>query len=103
MFQELPINEIIDSIENNKGVAGRFEIVNAGQDFTVIVDYAHTPDSLENVLKTIQQFATKRIFVIVGCGGDRDRTKRPMMAKIACQLCVLTLFLLQITQEVKIH
>jgi UDP-N-acetylmuramoyl-L-alanyl-D-glutamate--2,6-diaminopimelate ligase len=75
---------IIHSIESLKGVAGRFELVNAGQDFTVIVDYAHTPDSLENVLKTIQHFAKKRIFVIVGCGGDRDRTKRPLMAQIAC-------------------
>ncbi|MFL6517095.1 MAG: UDP-N-acetylmuramoyl-L-alanyl-D-glutamate--2,6-diaminopimelate ligase, partial [Bacillus sp. (in: firmicutes)] len=70
------INEIIKSIESVEGVSGRFELVNAGQDFTVIVDYAHTPDSLENVLKTVQHFAKKRIFVIVGCGGDRDRTKR---------------------------
>ncbi|MBT2697731.1 UDP-N-acetylmuramoyl-L-alanyl-D-glutamate--2,6-diaminopimelate ligase [Bacillus sp. ISL-40] len=80
------INEIIKSIESVEGVSGRFELVNAGQDFTVIVDYAHTPDSLENVLKTVQHFAKKRIFVIVGCGGDRDRTKRPLMAQIACQL-----------------
>lgn len=81
----IPINEIIQSIEGIAGVAGRFELVNAGQDFTVIVDYAHTPDSLENVLKTIQHFAKKRVFVLVGCGGDRDRTKRPLMAQIACQ------------------
>ncbi len=78
------INEIIHSIESVEGVPGRFELVNAGQDFTVIVDYAHTPDSLENVLKTIQHFAEKKVFVIVGCGGDRDRTKRPLMAQIAC-------------------
>lgn len=45
----------------------------------------HTPDSLENVLKTIQQFAQKRVFCVIGCGGDRDRTKRPLMAKIACE------------------
>ncbi|WP_066066518.1 UDP-N-acetylmuramoyl-L-alanyl-D-glutamate--2,6-diaminopimelate ligase [Neobacillus soli] len=81
----IAINEIIQSIENVQGVAGRFELVNAGQDFTVIVDYAHTPDSLENVLKTIQHFAKKKVFVIVGCGGDRDRSKRPLMAQIACQ------------------
>ncbi len=81
----LDINEIIQSIESVEGVSGRFELVNAGQDFTVIVDYAHTPDSLENVLKTVQHFARKRVFVIVGCGGDRDRTKRPLMAQIACQ------------------
>jgi len=82
----LEMEQIIHSIESVEGVAGRFELVNAGQDFTVIVDYAHTPDSLENVLKTIQHFAEKKVFVIVGCGGDRDRTKRPLMAQIACQL-----------------
>jgi UDP-N-acetylmuramoyl-L-alanyl-D-glutamate--2,6-diaminopimelate ligase len=80
----IPIKNIIRSIESVKGVAGRFELIDAGQDFSVIVDYAHTPDSLENVLKTIQQFAKKKIFVLIGCGGDRDRTKRPLMAQIAC-------------------
>lgn len=81
----IPIEQIIHSIESVKGVAGRFELVNGGQDFPIIVDYSHTPDSLENVLKTIKHFAEKRIFVIVGCGGDRDKTKRPIMAQIACQ------------------
>ncbi|MCM3114033.1 UDP-N-acetylmuramoyl-L-alanyl-D-glutamate--2,6-diaminopimelate ligase [Neobacillus sp. MER 74] len=81
----IDIKAVIQSIEGVKGVSGRFELVNAGQDFTVIVDYAHTPDSLENVLKTVQHFAKKKVFVIVGCGGDRDRTKRPLMAQIACQ------------------
>ncbi|MEH7305950.1 UDP-N-acetylmuramoyl-L-alanyl-D-glutamate--2,6-diaminopimelate ligase [Neobacillus drentensis] len=81
----ISIEAVIQSIEDVKGVSGRFELVNAGQDFTVIVDYAHTPDSLENVLKTVQHFAKKKVFVIVGCGGDRDRTKRPLMAKIACE------------------
>jgi UDP-N-acetylmuramoyl-L-alanyl-D-glutamate--2,6-diaminopimelate ligase len=88
----IPIEQIIGSIENVKGVAGRVELVNAGQNFTVIVDYAHTPDSLENVLKTIQQFAKRKIFVVVGCGGDRDRTKRPIMAKIACQFATDPIF-----------
>lgn len=88
----IAIDQIIDSIENVKGVAGRVELVNAGQNFTVIVDYAHTPDSLENVLKTIQQFAKRKIYVVVGCGGDRDRTKRPLMAKIACQFATDPIF-----------
>ncbi|WP_282033513.1 UDP-N-acetylmuramoyl-L-alanyl-D-glutamate--2,6-diaminopimelate ligase [Metabacillus indicus] len=66
-----------------EGVRGRFEVVDGGQDFSVIVDYAHTPDSLENVLKTVKQFAAGKTFVIVGCGGDRDRTKRAIMAQIA--------------------
>lgn len=88
----IPMNDIIHSLESMEGVAGRFEMVNAGQDYTVIVDYAHTPDSLENVLKTIQQFAQKRIFVVVGCGGDRDRTKRPLMAQIACRYATDPIF-----------
>lgn len=88
----IPVQNCIDSIENIEGVAGRFELVNAGQDFTVIVDYSHTPDSLENVLKTIQQFAKKKIFVLVGCGGDRDRKKRPLMAQIACKYATDPIF-----------
>lgn len=82
---EIPIDQAIASIEKVKGVAGRFELVDAGQNFTVIVDYAHTPDSLENVLKTVKQFAKGKVSVVVGCGGDRDRTKRPLMAQIACE------------------
>ncbi|WP_042456173.1 UDP-N-acetylmuramoyl-L-alanyl-D-glutamate--2,6-diaminopimelate ligase [Neobacillus dielmonensis] len=88
----ISIEEIIMSLEGLEGVAGRFELIQAGQDFTVIVDYAHTPDSLENVLNTIKQFAKKRIFVVVGCGGDRDRTKRPLMAQIACSLATDPIF-----------
>ncbi|WP_338781807.1 UDP-N-acetylmuramoyl-L-alanyl-D-glutamate--2,6-diaminopimelate ligase [Metabacillus sp. FJAT-52054] len=71
------------ALEKADGVRGRFELVDAGQPFTVIVDYAHTPDSLENVLTTIQQFSSGRTFVVVGCGGERDKTKRPIMAQIA--------------------
>ena len=82
----VPLNHIIASLEEVEGVSGRFEAVNAGQDFSVIVDYSHTPDSLENALNTVRQLAKKRIFVVVGCGGDRDKSKRPLMAKIACTL-----------------
>jgi len=88
----VPLDEIISSVESVKGVSGRFEVVDAGQDFSVIIDYAHTPDSLENVLKTVQQFAQKRVFCVVGCGGDRDRTKRPLMAKIACDYATDAIF-----------
>jgi UDP-N-acetylmuramoyl-L-alanyl-D-glutamate--2,6-diaminopimelate ligase len=80
----LSLDSILSTLETIKGVAGRFELVDEGQDFSVIVDYSHTPDSLENALSTIKQFAQKRVFVVVGCGGDRDRTKRPLMANIAC-------------------
>ena len=67
-------------------VPGRFEPVVAGQDFSVIVDYAHTPDSLENVLQTARSLTKGRVICVVGAGGDRDRTKRPLMGEVAAQL-----------------
>ncbi|MBN6887061.1 UDP-N-acetylmuramoyl-L-alanyl-D-glutamate--2,6-diaminopimelate ligase [Cytobacillus horneckiae] len=88
----IPMESIIHSVEEVKGVSGRFETVDAGQDFSVIVDYSHTPDSLENALKTVKQIAGQRIFTVVGCGGDRDRSKRPIMAKIACEYSTDAIF-----------
>jgi UDP-N-acetylmuramoyl-L-alanyl-D-glutamate--2,6-diaminopimelate ligase len=82
----IPVSVMIDSIKGIEGVPGRFELVYGGQDFAVIVDYAHTPDSLENAVKTVKEFAKGKVFTIVGCGGDRDKTKRPIMANIATQL-----------------
>jgi UDP-N-acetylmuramoyl-L-alanyl-D-glutamate--2,6-diaminopimelate ligase len=78
-----PLETIKGSLEAVPGVAGRFEKVDEGQSFTVLVDYAHTPDSLQNVLTTIRQFARGSVYCVVGCGGDRDRGKRPQMARIA--------------------
>jgi len=74
---------IKNALEKFQSVPGRFELVNAGQSFSVIVDYAHTPDGLENILQTAQKIAKERIIVVFGCGGDRDRTKRPIMGKLA--------------------
>lgn len=68
------------------GVPGRFQLVDAGQDFTVVVDYAHTPDGLENVLNTARKITKNNLWVIFGCGGDRDNTKRPIMGRIAREL-----------------
>ncbi len=85
LASNIDLDTIVRAIEKLEGVRGRFELVDGGQDFTVIVDYAHTPDSLENVLLTIKQFAKGDIFCVVGCGGDRDKTKRPLMAQIAAE------------------
>ncbi|WP_138751921.1 UDP-N-acetylmuramoyl-L-alanyl-D-glutamate--2,6-diaminopimelate ligase [Paenibacillus sinopodophylli] len=83
LIEGVELSAITASLSAIPGVPGRVEAVNAGQDFAVIVDYAHTPDGLENVLRAIEQFAEKRIICVFGCGGDRDRTKRPLMGNIA--------------------
>lgn len=90
LVQGISLGDIKKSLEAMPGVDGRFESVQAGQDFAVIVDYSHTPDSLENALKTIREFAKGRVTCIVGCGGDRDRTKRPLMARIGADYADLT-------------
>jgi len=81
-----PLRECARALEDVKGVPGRFERVDAGQDFPVIVDYAHSPDSLENVLATARELTRGRLVVVFGCGGDRDRAKRPIMGRIASRL-----------------
>ncbi|UOQ43137.1 UDP-N-acetylmuramoyl-L-alanyl-D-glutamate--2,6-diaminopimelate ligase [Halobacillus salinarum] len=79
----VPLTTIRHSFEHSEGIRGRFEPVLEGQNFGVVIDYAHTPDSLENVLSTVKEFCRGDIHVVVGCGGDRDRTKRPLMADVA--------------------
>lgn len=66
-----------------RSVPGRFEMINAGQNFQIVVDYAHTPDGMKNVLETAAVMEKNRLIVLFGCGGDRDRAKRPAMAKLA--------------------
>jgi UDP-N-acetylmuramoyl-L-alanyl-D-glutamate--2,6-diaminopimelate ligase len=79
-----PPELVKEALEGVSGVPGRFETVDCGQDFTVVVDYAHTPDGLENILKAARTVAAAgRIITVFGCGGDRDRAKRPMMGEIA--------------------
>ena len=78
--------DIIRGLDDFAGVPGRFQLIHAGQPFTVVVDYAHTPDGLENVLKTARQITKGKLWVVFGAGGDRDRKKRPIMGKIALDL-----------------
>ena len=80
------LDKIRQGVEGLEGVPGRVERVDAGQDFTVIVDYAHSPDSLENLLNTVSRLPHARLITVFGCGGDRDRTKRPIMGEIAVRL-----------------
>jgi UDP-N-acetylmuramoyl-L-alanyl-D-glutamate--2,6-diaminopimelate ligase len=79
--------EVLRIMSTLNSVEGRFEYVQSQEGIIAIVDYAHTPDALENVLNTIKNIRTgnETVFTIVGCGGDRDRSKRPTMAKIACE------------------
>jgi len=85
LIEGIELDAIRVSLESVAGVDGRVEAVEAGQSFAVIVDYAHTPDGLENVLQTVKEFAEGRVISVFGCGGDRDRTKRPLMAKISAK------------------
>lgn len=79
--------EILTALSKIEAVAGRFQYFRSPKGVTAIVDYAHTPDALKNVLKTISNIRTKNetVFTVVGCGGDRDKAKRPLMADIACK------------------
>lgn len=78
-----PIASVSDALAGLRGVKGRAEVVPTDRDFTIIIDYAHTPDGLKNILKTFRECEKNRLVVLFGCGGDRDKTKRPIMGDIA--------------------
>src|SRR3954454_21177676 len=82
----VPLDAIPPALARAHCVPGRFEPVDEGQDFAVLVDYAHTPDSLENVLRAARQITRGRLIVVFGAGGDRDRSKRPLMGEVASAL-----------------
>lgn len=82
----LNVEEAAEKLKGFGGVMGRAEVVNTGRDFTIIIDYAHTPDALENIITTVRGYAEGRVVTLFGCGGDRDAQKRPIMGKIAADL-----------------
>lgn len=86
--------DVLEAISKSKGVKGRIEVVpTPNQNYTVIIDYAHSPDGLENIISSLKEIANGRVVTVFGCGGDRDKTKRPKMGKIAAELsdfCVVT-------------
>ena len=88
----IPPEECAAALATFPGVAGRMEVVpTPGKPYTLLIDYAHTPDALENVLKTVRGFAQNRVIAVFGCGGDREREKRPLMGHIAGKLADLTI------------
>jgi UDP-N-acetylmuramoyl-L-alanyl-D-glutamate--2,6-diaminopimelate ligase len=80
------LEQAVAALADFRSAPGRFEPVDEGQDFAVLVDYAHTPDSLENVLRAARDLTGSRVIVVFGAGGDRDRGKRPQMGEIASRL-----------------
>lgn len=86
LAQGFDLAELLADLRNVPQVPGRFEKVDGGQDFAVVVDYAHTPDGLENVLKTARDIVQGKLITVFGCGGDRDRGKRPIMGRLAVEL-----------------
>jgi len=81
----LTLEQIRAGVVALSGIPGRMERVDGGQDFLVVVDYAHTPASLENLLETVKQLPHRKLITVFGCGGDRDRAKRPVMGEIAAR------------------
>ena len=85
LAEGLDMAECVRVLQSAPQVAGRFELIRAGQDFTVVVDYAHTPDGLDNVLSATRELRPKRLISVFGCGGNRDNSKRPLMGRIGVE------------------
>jgi UDP-N-acetylmuramoyl-L-alanyl-D-glutamate--2,6-diaminopimelate ligase len=77
--------EILDALQRCSGVKGRCEVIPTGREFSVICDYAHTPDAIENILENVKLYTEGRLICLFGCGGNRDRNKRPLMAQAAAK------------------
>jgi UDP-N-acetylmuramoyl-L-alanyl-D-glutamate--2,6-diaminopimelate ligase len=91
MTYQLPPETIMSGIAACEGVPGRFERVNEGQPFAVVVDYSHTHDALKNAISVARTLEPKRVITLFGCGGDRDRSKRPLMGQVAGELSDLVI------------
>ena len=87
----IPLERAAAALGNVSGVKGRVEVVPTPEDFTIVIDYAHTPDALEKVLQTMRGVSKGRLVALFGCGGDRDGTKRPIMGRIAAENADLTI------------
>jgi UDP-N-acetylmuramoyl-L-alanyl-D-glutamate--2,6-diaminopimelate ligase len=89
----IDFDDVLIAISKSNGVKGRIEVVPTDTDYTVIIDYAHSPDGLENIISSLKEIAQGRVVTVFGCGGDRDKTKRPKMGAISAKLsdfCVVT-------------
>lgn len=82
----IPLCRLAEGLARINGIRGRSEVIKTGKGFTVLCDYAHTPDGIENILRSTRSYTSGRITLLFGCGGDRDREKRPIMGKIAAAL-----------------
>lgn len=93
LYLGVDMTQILQGLAETQGVSGRFQTVRNKKGFQAVVDYAHTPDGLENVLKTAAEFTKGKIIAVFGCGGDRDKTKRPIMGRIGGEnagYCIIT-------------
>src|ERR1044071_6423507 len=86
LSQGIDLKTIVQGLEKVPGVPGRMERITSPRKFTVVVDYAHTEDALRQVMTALKKLKPRRLITVFGCGGDRDRTKRPLMGEVAAQM-----------------
>ncbi len=87
------MDDIVNGLKKLKNVIGRSEKIISSSGFTILIDFAHTPNEIKNILKTAREYTKNKLVIVFGCGGDRDKAKRPIMGKIAGELsdfCVVT-------------